>query len=118
MKEETVSITPAAHALKCYVCENSSNCKTEKVCSPSARYCETVTSYNPLNGNLIVKRCSETCFGKNETHQGTITRTTCCHTDLCNSRVANGVVHAAASPSVLVLGTLLGLVCVLLRPGL
>ncbi|XP_038616610.1 lymphocyte antigen 6D-like [Tachyglossus aculeatus] len=107
-----------AHALKCYVCENSSNCKSEKACPPSALYCETISNYNTLKGNLIIKRCSDTCVAKNETHQGTITRTTCCQTDLCNSKVVNGVAHAATSPVVLGLGTLLSLVCVLLRPGL
>ncbi|XP_012323763.1 lymphocyte antigen 6D [Aotus nancymaae] len=106
-----------ALALRCHVCQSSSNCKKPKECPASARYCTTVITVEPLRGNLVKKDCVDSCVSTH-TQQGQVSSgagsTQCCQEDLCNAQLHS----AAPTRATLGLGLALGLLALLLVPGL
>ncbi|XP_002759239.3 lymphocyte antigen 6D [Callithrix jacchus] len=111
-----VAVGPAL-ALRCHVCRSSSNCKEPKECPASARYCTTVITVEPLSGNLVKKDCVDSCTSTH-TQQGQVSSgagsTQCCQEDLCNAQLYS----AAPTRTTLGLGLALGLLALLLAPGL
>ncbi|XP_017366934.2 lymphocyte antigen 6D [Cebus imitator] len=106
-----------ALALRCHVCRSSSNCKEPKECPASARYCMTMITVEPLSGNLVNKKCVDSCMSTH-TQQGQVSSgagsTQCCQEDLCNERLHS----AAPTRPALGLGLALGLLALLFAPGL
>ncbi|XP_007938715.1 lymphocyte antigen 6D [Orycteropus afer afer] len=99
-----------AQALQCHVCINSSNCKKAQTCPANSRFCRTVTTLEPLSGNLVNKDCAESCT-PSSTHQGQVSSgsatTQCCQGDLCNESLAGASTLARATLGlVLALGLL------------
>ncbi|KAL2767317.1 lymphocyte antigen 6D precursor [Daubentonia madagascariensis] len=111
-----------ARALHCHVCTSSTNCKKPQICSASSRFCRTMTTVEPLSGNLVKKDCVESCTAT-YTLQGQVSSgtsaTQCCQEDLCNEKPYNAVpARAPLSSTALGLGLALGLLALLLAPNL
>ncbi|EDL29445.1 lymphocyte antigen 6 complex, locus D [Mus musculus] len=109
--------TSPAWALRCHVCTNSANCKNPQVCPSNFYFCKTVTSVEPLNGNLVRKECANSCTS-DYSQQGHVSSgsevTQCCQTDLCNERLVSAAPgHALLSSVTLGLATSLSLLTVM-----
>uniref|UniRef100_A0A8D2JRF5 Lymphocyte antigen 6 family member D n=1 Tax=Sciurus vulgaris TaxID=55149 RepID=A0A8D2JRF5_SCIVU len=96
-----------ARALRCHVCSSSSNCKQPQTCPASSRYCRTMTTVEPLSGNLVRKDCADSCM-PTYSQQGQVSSgvqsTQCCQDDLCNERL-----YSAAPTRTLLSSVTLGL---------
>ncbi|XP_052017295.1 lymphocyte antigen 6D [Apodemus sylvaticus] len=108
--------TSPAWALQCHVCSSTTNCKKAQVCPANSYYCKTVTTVEPLNGNLVRKDCASTCIS-NYSQQGHVSSgsevTHCCQSDLCNESLNNAAPgRAQLSSGILGLATSLGLLAV------
>ncbi|XP_008581402.1 PREDICTED: lymphocyte antigen 6D-like [Galeopterus variegatus] len=114
--------TGPAWALRCHVCTSSTNCRQPQTCSASARFCRTMTTVEPLTGNLVKKDCAEGCVPTNSL-QGQVSSgtgaTLCCQSDLCNERLSSAAPARTALPSTpLSLAPALGLLALVLAPNL
>ncbi|XP_046305157.2 lymphocyte antigen 6D [Marmota monax] len=100
-----------ARGLRCHVCSSSTNCKQPQTCPASSRYCRTMTTVEPLSGNLVRKECADACM-PNHRQQGQVSSgvqsTQCCQDDLCNERLHSSA-PAHTLPSSATLGLLLAL---------
>ncbi|XP_012637978.1 lymphocyte antigen 6D [Microcebus murinus] len=116
-----VAVGPA-WTLRCHVCTSSTNCKQPQPCSASSRFCRTMTTVEPLSGNLVKKDCAEWCTSTH-TQQGQVSSgtssTQCCEGDLCNEKLYNAMPsRAPLTSTALGLGLALGLLALLLAPNL
>ncbi|XP_008849253.1 lymphocyte antigen 6D [Nannospalax galili] len=114
------AVTSPAWALRCHVCSSATNCKQPQTCPPSSRYCRSVTTVEPLTGNLVKKDCADSCT-PDYSQQGQVSSgsgfTQCCQGDLCNERLNSAAPpHALLSIAPLGLALTLGLLAVV--PGL
>ncbi|KAK2502296.1 hypothetical protein MC885_015547 [Smutsia gigantea] len=113
--------TGPAWALHCHVCSDSINCKNSQACPPGSRFCRTMTKVEPLRGNLVEKGCVESCTPSYHL-QGQVSSgaasTLCCQEDLCNAGLHSRAPTHAATCSTLGLALTLGLIALLLVPGL
>ncbi|XP_004618743.1 lymphocyte antigen 6D [Sorex araneus] len=103
-----------ARALHCHVCSSSTNCKNVQLCPASARFCRTMTTVEPLRGNLVQKDCTDWCTpGSHQQAQSgsSWTTTQCCQGDSCNDRLQNSARRSLGSA---LLGLALGLLTLLL----
>ncbi|XP_006830918.1 PREDICTED: lymphocyte antigen 6D [Chrysochloris asiatica] len=110
--------TGPARALQCHVCTSSTNCKQAHTCPPSARFCRTMLTVEPLSGNLVKKDCVDSCearyFQQGQVSSGSAI-TQCCQGDLCNTSL-NGA--TTLSRTTVGLALALGLLTVFLAPRL
>ncbi|XP_012503471.1 PREDICTED: lymphocyte antigen 6D [Propithecus coquereli] len=116
-----VAVGPA-RALRCHVCTSTTNCKEPQTCSAGSRFCRTMTTVEPLSGNLVKKDCVEWCT-PTHTQQGQVSSgtssTRCCQGDLCNEKLYNAApARAPLASTALGLGLALGLLALLLAPNL
>ncbi|XP_012880607.1 PREDICTED: lymphocyte antigen 6D isoform X1 [Dipodomys ordii] len=104
-----------AQALRCHVCNSSTNCKEPQSCPASSKFCRTITTVEPLSGNLIRKDCADWCTPSSiqpgQVSSGSVT-TECCQGDLCNNALSAGAPRTSSS-----LGPVLGLGLLLLILG-
>lgn len=102
-----------ARGLRCHVCSSSSNCKQPQICPANSRYCRTMTTVEPLSGNLVRKDCVDSCtptYGQQTQVSSGAQTTHCCQDDLCNERLHNSApAHALLSSTTLGLALALGL---------
>ncbi|XP_055482763.1 lymphocyte antigen 6D [Psammomys obesus] len=98
-------VISTAWALRCHVCTNTMNCKQPQTCPASSQYCKTVTTVEPLSGNLVKKECADSCTANYSQH-GQVSSgsgvTHCCQGDLCNEMLYS----AAPVPALLSSATL------------
>uniref|UniRef100_A0A8C3WCT9 Lymphocyte antigen 6 family member D n=1 Tax=Catagonus wagneri TaxID=51154 RepID=A0A8C3WCT9_9CETA len=111
-----------AQALRCHVCTSTSNCKKAQTCPAGSSYCRTVTTVEPLSGNLVEKGCVESCT-PTHSRQGQVgsgaATTLCCQSDLCNENLQSSAPARARLPSAtLGLALALGLLALLWGPSL
>ncbi|XP_008064513.1 lymphocyte antigen 6D [Carlito syrichta] len=110
------------YALRCHVCTSTSNCKQPQICPASSLFCRTMTTVEPLAGNLVRKECVDSCSPTN-TMQGQVSSgtkaTQCCQHDLCNERLYNAApIRTPLTGTTLSLGLALSLLALLLAPNL
>ncbi|XP_061027913.1 lymphocyte antigen 6D [Eubalaena glacialis] len=111
-----------AQALRCHTCTSSTDCEGPQTCSVNANFCRTVTTVEPLSGNLVVKDCAVSCT---PTHslQGQVSRgssaTLCCQGDLCNENLESAApARALLTSAPLGLALALGLLALTWAPSL
>uniref|UniRef100_A0A8C5KHE8 Lymphocyte antigen 6 family member D n=2 Tax=Jaculus jaculus TaxID=51337 RepID=A0A8C5KHE8_JACJA len=113
--------TSPAWALRCHVCSSTTNCKQPQTCPASSRYCKTMTTVEPLAGNLVKKDCADSCTSDYSQH-GQVSSgsgfTQCCQGDLCNEKLSSAApARTLLSSATLGLALTLGLL-ILMVPSL
>ncbi|XP_015994663.2 lymphocyte antigen 6D isoform X1 [Rousettus aegyptiacus] len=113
--------TAPARALRCHVCSSATDCKKPQDCAASSRFCRTMTKKEPLSGNLVEKDCVDWCTpsqGQLSQVSGGSATTACCASDLCNAQSSGAAAHAPLASTALGLTLALGLLALILAPGL